>query len=866
MDSFDPIEHFLESLANPSIMHWLALFLGDWVRGVFNENAVSTNPITALMVSLSMMNIVAMAVVLLILVFVGGRSIFSGLFTANMVAGVSKFMPLRVLIGFALLMPTDAGVDALASYNLTVSNVQSSMVKGIAIGGALADTTWAVTGRALFDFNIGGAPRLRNTIGRSMELAQGFVCAQIYHENLGAKRGESLYYWQVTGGEVQPLDSVSSLNLPNLTNEEQWIVLLLGGAKGQCGVISLKLLPSGDNPRSGDAAYPSVNAFVPRIQGAMRLEAVKTFLGVLGEYEQFGQAFYSNYTPYTANDTLRATIEDESDGVRFEMQNVNVGSLVSTAAGDSLNRRNNAHADALVYLAQRLSYAQVGLVNSATQQIPRMLGGTDNYEDNLNMLSPTFFDDFMSGYISAGLFWSVYQDFSSMAYDVERYMNETSIDLPTFDAGLLCERSWVASLLSSSDDDCENLKLVNNVFSMLSNFAYQKGANEAFTSSINVNSRSYSIDPKKWKLFFSMSRGSQDEESVEGLGIIAKSTVGLFDGLWSTMEWTGRIQSGGTLMGTNQGDRMGLLTGTDALVFNISGQNSPYLMLNQLGEGMRDIAFDLRLARHIMVGTATALTKYKDVMIQEVASSSKLLSMLLIPPSIISEIGREAISDVSSLVMNLVKSLSLAALILIYGVPAIPLVGWIMVILGLFFVFVSAMAASPFAAVLVVIPKGEGLFSPDTERLLSMIYGVVIRQSLTVVGFVAGMYCGYAGLSLVNLLWFTTFLGKLAGMSALDAISAVIFIFVGYAVVVFFVCLYSFRWTTLLVDAVGMWFSSVLVGGAFAAHDGDSAAATQAIKGLSSQLNDIAERNSNLDNPNGNREKKRSTNDKKMNA
>ncbi|MBY7854233.1 hypothetical protein KW429_11055 [Vibrio fluvialis] len=844
MDAIDPIEKFFELLSHPSITHWLSLFLGDWIKGVWDSDASMNNPITALMVALSMLNIVAMAAMLIILSFVGGRSLLSGLFTANMATGLSKYLPIRVLIGFALLMPTDGGVVALSAYNLTISSVQMTMARLILAGGSMADVIWQVTAKAMFDFNIGGAPNLRNTVMRSNSLAEGFVCAELYNKTIGSEKGERKYYFQINDSDLEGVDSVGAITPPSLNDEEQLLVVLLGGKSGQCGSITMRLLPEGKAPKIGNAIYPSINTYTPKIKSAMRLQVVKSYLGLLPQYEAFASVFYESFASHTAVNSLRALAEDQPNGIRFDPTEINAGQVPATSRSDSLNVRTNGHADGLIYLAQRMAYTQQYLVTQVTQSIPLQLGDSSDITVNLKALAPKFFDNFMSGYISAGLFWGVSQDFTSLSYGAERYMNEISILLPEWDSGLLCDSSWISNLFGNDDSDCESLQLMKNVYPMLVTFSGVKGANGQFTKNVEIGEGgSYQVDSSAWKNFFSVASSGGAQQTIESASWVTLSVVKLFDNLWDGLHWVRGFQSDGTFLTSgNNEETLGLLSGTDALVFNMSGQNSPYIMLNQLGEGMRDVAFDLRMLAIVARGLSTGTYEQAKNSIRSLWDTSKLLGILATGFAWLSTIAFETIKDALALIQQLISGLSLSSLILIYGVPAIPTVGWIMICLGLFFVFVSAMAAAPFAAPLVILPKGDGLLSPDTERLLSMIYGVFVRQSLTVIGFVASMYCGYVGLSLINLLWFATFLPRLAGMSPLDAISAVIFIFVGYAVTVFFACLYSFRWTHLLVDAVGVWFSSYLAGGAFANHDGDQQAATQAIRALGSQMNDIAQR------------------------
>ena len=56
----------------------------------------------------------------------------------------------------------------------------------------------------------------------------------------------------------------------------------------------------------------------------------------------------------------------------------------------------------------------------------------------------------------------------------------------------------------------------------------------------------------------------------------------------------------------------------------------------------------------------------------------------------------------------------------------------------------------------------------------------------------------------------------------------------------FFICLYAFKAIGQIVDTVGVWISTYLVGGAFGSNADDIQSATHGFRDLSSKLDDLA--------------------------
>ncbi len=840
----DGLGNAIDYLAEPSIIHWLTLWYGDWVLGVFNDSAAINYPVSALMIALASLNIVALAALLIVLAFTGGKSLLSGLVTADIASGNSKFLPIRLLMAFSLLMPTSAGIEAMKDYNVSISNVQLNTMRVIVGGGAIADWLWGQSTRALFEFNIGGASPIRNTIDRSNSFARAFTCNYLYHKTIGASNGEHLFYY-LSGREniptfksLQGADSWDEIALPEEGALPSFLRIRLGGPNESCGSLTFQL--QGDPKAEDDkqkGMFSSTNSLVTEMQYLMRKEANAILLSTMRPYTEFAKRYYDAFSSVSVK-TLYESKKPDVGGESFAPEAINSGTLQSGAS--SLKDKVNGTGDALIYLAQQLAYNQQSISQKALSVFGEHLGEEG---DNLPETSITdrIINNYLSGYISAGSFWSFYQDFSALAYDAERYGNGFAVTTANMDNGSeLCKGSIFSWLTSSSVDGidfaCETTGHLTIGFDWMVDVSKQKAAMKQMASTISAIDRDYEVDVALWSGFYSIGNG----ETSTGLGVWSSVMVWLIEMVWKGMEWANLSGNDGSLIGSHEQDRLSLLSGDDSLLFNLSGQNSPYIFLTQVGEGMRDISFLI----HGLRGTLDALMKTKLSIAEKTSDSLMQTTPLAAPLAFWLEFPLRALNNLwewgNQTLGMLVTVLSTTSLILVYGLPAIPVIGWTMVLAGLFFTFFAAMAAVPFAAVLLGIPKGEGLFAPDTERVLSLIYGIFIRQPLTVIGFLGSMYMGYTTMSLFNLIWFVTFFTKLDGLGLLDSTMAIIFIFLGYGVGLFFIALYSFRITTMTVDTVGLWFSSVLVGGAFGNNENEIQSSTQAIQSLSSKLDEFA--------------------------
>ncbi|ELP5729340.1 hypothetical protein QTV44_002607 [Vibrio vulnificus] len=841
------INWLLSRLAEPSILHWMALFFGDWIREFFNPEAVINYPVTALMVSMATLNIVAMATLLIILFYTGGRALLSGLATANIATGTSSFLPFRLLLAFGLLMPTTAGLDALKDRGLNISYAQANIIKIILLGGSFADYVWMQSAHALFDLNISGAPVLRNTYSRTVTTAQLFLCNEFYYRTYGQSRGESRYHLRTISrtmaddipvtnvGTITSFDAIDDLVIVFSESESHVNRIIFGGRDARCGSIELESLP---NTKSELSLLPQTAEIMPAIRFAMRNEANLSLKDILVRFDSFSSNYFRLMGRHSTSSVL-AIRGDKDESVGLKLIDVNSGSSASAQPSDSINVKMNSLADELIYISQYYGLGLQAIPSRAgSTMINEMLRSGDISGVAEGDLATALFDNYMSGYISAGMFWSVYQEFSGIVSDAERYANGVVAVTETVSASELCNVSFLSSIWNSTTSgyECENEGHYKQVYAFLVDIMEMKANSSMFAPSIEIDGTSYGVDAKVWSGFLAPSNAATPKSN----NFISSWVISFFEQFIANLIYVPLPVGEGTGITSEDGMPRGVLSGDDAMLMNLSGNTSPYVFLNQLGEGMRDLSFSLR-AIHILVKSLSVTKKDTiESVSASIVSKHPLMAPLLVPIRYVSNVVYNTVEWLGERLLMLAKTLSAVSLILIYGLPAIPVIGWTMVVLGLFYTFGSAVAASPFAAALIGIPKGDGLITPDTERVLSLLYGVFVRQSLTVVGFVFSMYMGYVGMSLFNLIWFSTFLGKISSMGILDAMLFVIFIFVGYAIGLFFICLYSFRVTSMLVDTVGVFFSSVLVGGAFGSNDQDTQTAIAGIKSLSSQLDEFA--------------------------
>lgn len=866
----------LNNFVNPSIMHWYSLGLGQWVYALTGANVAITHPVSTLMLMIAAMNIVAIFGLMCMIVFIGGKGIFSGAATANVLAGQSPFVVLRVSLGLLVIMPTTYGITKLAEHNVHISNGQVGVAYTSIWGGAVADTLWQLGGSGALQYNISSNHNIRNTYGKSRSLAFVFVCNEFYYQTVGKDVGQKRFYVN-TVFETSPsntpirvgikgFDSLSEIGATKADSTYQLTKeIYFGGKSAACGSVALNYLAVG---KEGDGSFLdtiSDNLFLglTKLKGENINAAVNRYLIELGYFEQFASRYYTAFSAISYKD-LRDTVADQKGQNSIDAETtINAGALQSGFGDKNLQKEIARATDALNYLTLRQSYFEKAEGELASESMLSTFNGTEDGSAS-SSFSNMIYSKYLNGWVSAGSYWAVFQGISDILYGVERHINGITVKTNDVTDVQLCQEagffgsigSAINKRLDKNEPNCESAGHVLKGFDVILAHSSTKGQiTTTLPESITVSGKTYPVDTGMWSAYF-----VPTPQTKQDLSFFTKATIWVVEAIWGGGNWLNFNESG-VLMGS-VGDNRTLLSATDnSIMLDLHGTTSPYALLNQMGENTRDLAFAMRIASIGLEAffQSMKLNQEGRVLGMNVWTGGASSILMIIPETFARSIILLG-NDLISVLSKMYWALTVTSLIAMYGIPLIPSVGWVFILIGLFFTLFSAQAAIPLTAILMAAPKGDGMFAPDTERILSLLFGVFLRQSLIVIGFWLSLTLGYVGLSVLNIVWLTTFANKLSSAGVLDNILSTIIFFVGYAVVAFYICLYSFRTISMLVETVGNWFSSVITGGAFGSNAEDYAAAQNGIMNLSQKMDELKDA---FDNKNKNRQPKPNTKDPK---
>lgn len=140
---------------------------------------------------------------------------------------------------------------------------------------------------------------------------------------------------------------------------------------------------------------------------------------------------------------------------------------------------------------------------------------------------------------------------------------------------------------------------------------------------------------------------------------------------------------------------------------------------------------------------------------------------------------------------------------LAYVIPFLPIMTWIIMIIGYLVTTIEAVVASPLAVILMVTPEGEGISGTRLERAMQLITMAVLKPSLMVIGVIASISVSYVAFAVVNRFFWETAEYVLHG-SVLDIVAVVsIYVIIAFQVVRLLVSvMYK------LPDQILDWFAS----------------------------------------------------------
>lgn len=123
-------------------------------------------------------------------------------------------------------------------------------------------------------------------------------------------------------------------------------------------------------------------------------------------------------------------------------------------------------------------------------------------------------------------------------------------------------------------------------------------------------------------------------------------------------------------------------------------------------------------------------------------------------------------------IMAIGSLLVAAGFSLAYVIPFMPITVWTLMIIGYLITVIEAVIASPLAVIMMVTPEGEGISGTRMERTIQLIATAVLRPSLMVIGLIASVTMGFIAFQIWNVFFFGAAETILAG-GILDGLAIV---------------------------------------------------------------------------------------------
>jgi conjugal transfer/type IV secretion protein DotA/TraY len=108
------------------------------------------------------------------------------------------------------------------------------------------------------------------------------------------------------------------------------------------------------------------------------------------------------------------------------------------------------------------------------------------------------------------------------------------------------------------------------------------------------------------------------------------------------------------------------------------------------------------------------------------------------------------LEEIGSRVHELTRIVFAQTFFLKYWIPMMPVITWIIMVVGYFILAIEVMIAAPLALLLMLMPEGEGISGTRMERFIGLIVGLLMRPILLVAGLVA--YLTFNGIATKYLL------------------------------------------------------------------------------------------------------------------
>lgn len=862
---FELFGSIFNKLNESSMIHWYAILFGDWIKLLFGsvQSEVITNPITPLTAALSATNFISLVAVGFVLAGSGVEAFFSGFATTNIASGMNpQIVAVRLAIFFVLFIPHSLPESAETSGKdkwVYITTAQANMVRLGITGGAIADWVWGSVSPYLIKLDFGGGSILKNNVLQSKDYAQAMLCNEVYYQNK-KKTSQSAKRFYVTRTfistkKIHALDGSVITQFPkrigtdSLSNIDytshmplvkQKFDIHLGGSDELCGSFTIDVPKKTTTPLNSKSRLETVMA---RVAQTIMINAVDEAFQFAKDIEQTAINAYGILSKLS-HESLVA-ISDNKD---FNVEPVNVGSLKTIGYDENnISKSINSIADNFIYSMMRTAYVRKEIGCASFGQVI-----TDSCKSNLYLpvnsiaVDHKALSEMLNNYIMIGSFWRSMNELSAVMPIGSNYLQGNNVKLYPPKEKDFCESSnWFSFSFDNKNDElyeCNNLALASSGIDSIFNIVVKKLNKDQFPLSLNVGSGVVNpiSDVNNWRLFSTSAR--KDDSS--GLADYNTSWLGgLMLGLFETAWWVG--EDNGTMVDSGAAsdytDPVSLFGG-EGLVNNITGQRSPYTFLAQFSSGLQEIYITANAVLSVIQAVSNATLKTQEQFSSTIMDKSwGGLVGVSFALNLAGELGMSVIATVMQMLSIISKLMLMGSIVISYVMPLIPLVGWIFIILGVIFITTCAVGAISFSLILMVVPKGDSLLPNEFARIMSLIYGVFIRQPMLVVGFIISASMSYVAFSLVNFLFFPASLVNQSSVGFVDSFIVLTFTLIAYPAVLFFSCTYCFGRTSAFVEVVGSWLSPQIAGGVFGADSGEERQSISMLQNIGGQLDSMSQ-------------------------
>ncbi|WP_318515604.1 hypothetical protein [Photobacterium leiognathi] len=867
---FAILGEIFDKLNETSTIHFYQILFGDWILTLFGSESteIIAKPITPITIALSSTNFISLVAVGFVLAGGGIEAFFSGFATTNVASGInSQIVAFRVGLFAILFLPysmPSTGTTSTDKNWVYVTNAQANMLRMAITGGATADWIWSSVSPYLIKFDFGGSSVLQNNLLQTKDYAQAMLCNEVYYnyQKKQSSDASTVKRFTVTQQPVKndyesqqiffsdgtqfrikkfAVNNLSEINYREMQPYvNQRFDISLGGKNETCGSFSInvpKLDQTPLNEKSRMSAVMSkvankimMNATDEAFQFASDLE--KT---AINAYAIVGNMSYENLVAIGMDTDFQVTpnLMPNLSGVAYSKANINKGI--------------NAIADNLIYTTFRTAYVRKELGCASFGQIVKNGCSSNLYPPTASTtpLGHKMLESMMTKYVLIGTFWRTMNELSDLMPLGANYLQNNNVKLYQPKEKDFCpSSSWWSFSFDEKDElyDCDRQAIAANGLEVIYDVVVKKLNASEFPTAIVVGNAT--IDPRKdlgtWRLYANTAK----KESSSGLGDFnhnwaARMFISLFENVWWVGEDNATMVSSAS--STEYINPVTLFSG-EGIVNDITGNRSPYTFLAQFSSGLQDI--------YIAINTASAIV---EALINASSMTSRQLTETMMIKSwgglswaafalnVLSALGMSAMNFLLTIVGIIGKLMLMGSIIISYVMPMIPLVGWIFIILGVLFITVCAVGAIAFSLILLVVPKGDSMLPHDFSRIISLIYGVFIRQPMLVVGFVVASGMAYVGFSIVNFLFFPASLVNQDAVGILDGALMFMFVLIAYPTVLFFTSIYCYGRTSAFVEVIGNWVSPAISGGVFGADSGEEKQSVAMLQNIGGQISSISD-------------------------